>query len=157
MTDGWASGLSLSMSGGFGSDDAHERPGNSRHRRGGRRYPRPVEPDPDRQREDVAMKPAKPMLTPGQKPMAADSMIAFVLLVGGLFVFLPWWKALLAIGLIFGAAFPLVLCERQMVFAYNDGRPHEHWGWIGVGIAVAMIIGIGVIQFHRAGALPWWP
>lgn len=98
------------------------------------------------------MKPDKPMLTSGQKPLAKDSLAAFVLLVIFLLAVLPWWKVLLALGMIFGAAFPMVLCERQMVFAYNDGRPFRHWYWLAMASAMAMLIGIGIYQFHRFGA-----
>lgn len=100
------------------------------------------------------MKPLKPALTSGQKPMAMGSLCAFVLFVGGLFFFLPWWKALLALGLIFGVALPLVLCERQMIFAYNDGRPFRRWEWLGMAFAISMLVGIGVIQMYRLGLLP---
>ncbi len=100
------------------------------------------------------MKPPKPMPTSGQKPMTKDSFAAFVLLVILLFSILPAWKAALAIGLIFGAALPLVLCERQMIFAYNAGRPYRRWWWLGLAIAAAMLIGVGAFQMHRFGLWP---
>lgn len=99
------------------------------------------------------MKPLRPELTSGQKPLAKDSLVAFVLLLILLFALLPWWKAALAIGMFFGAALPLVLCERQMIFAYNDGRPHRHWYWLGMAIAFAMLVGIGIINMYRDGLL----
>lgn len=103
------------------------------------------------------MKPSKPMLTSGQKPLAKDSLTAFALLMIGLFIFLPWWKALLALGLLFGIAFPFVLIERQMIFAYNDGRPWRHWPWVACALTAPGLAAILMIDLHRWGMLSWWP
>jgi hypothetical protein len=101
--------------------------------------------------------PEKPALTSGQKRITWDSWGAFALLVILLFVFLPWQKACLAIGLLFGIAFPFVLIERQIVFAYNAGRRLWPWELLAYVLAVAGLVGILVIDLHRWGALGWWP
>lgn len=71
--------------------------------------------------------PHERMLTASQRKTPGDAIGAFVLLLILLFAVLPWWKALLCIGLIFGVALPFVLIERQIVFAWNAERPT--WPW----------------------------
>lgn len=97
---------------------------------------------PDQLRASYMRDRAK-MLTASQRPVSGDSVGAFVLLLILLFAFLPWWKALLCIGLVFGAALPFVLLERQIVFAHNAGRPTWPWHllvWVVFAVMAAALL-----------------
>ena len=101
--------------------------------------------------------PEERAITSSQQPWSrarSESAGAGVLLLILLFVCLPAWKALLAIGLIFGIALPFVLIERRMVFAYNAERPTWPWELLAYVLAAAAAVALFFVHLWRMGVWP---